>query len=725
MPRKFRRWNIILVFMLFIQAAIYPANALGNDSKAKITAEQASQKVKNYFTIPEAYKQLNTGFNDYNNRESYSLNWNAPDQPSGSFSAEVDAVTGDILRVNQWGGPLQSSFKFSLPVLSEAEAKKIAADLISKLAGQHQAEMQLVKDQQQPLAMSGSQPFTFNFRWVRIVNGIQFPENGVNVSVSGEDGQIINYSYNWTDNLVFPEAVNVIAPEKARQVFAETPMLQLQYYLTPIRNPQDQEPQRVLLVYQADNKYSGGQIDALSGKPVTPDLKAGLYRLSTTTISAAQAGVSAEGQNTAAVSSTSADTQGQISRDEAVNAVKKAVEIPGDFVLRNSNLDQDWQNPGNQVWDLYWSTDSAMMGGEQRSLNASVSAKTGDVVSVNTSGVLNPADKSAPLDREGARKLAEDFLKRVQPERFKLFQINANSSYIGDIPANIQTFNYDRFANGLVVSNNGVYITVDTETKQIINYSLNWSNVDFPSLTGVLPLDQATELFLKERPLSLNYVLNSRKDGQQDVRLVYQPDTSNYSPYAAAMLNAQTGEPLDWYGESQSQWPKANEFTDIQGNYAEKEISIIALTGAFGEYGETFHPDEKVSVNTLLRAMIMADGNNRDRVLKDNDVLKIAKEQGWLPTDLDLKAELTRADLAKIMIRLINMEPAAKVKGIYAVPFKDAAAIEPDSLGYIALAWGLGILKVDDNTLNPSQTVTRAEAAYALVHAYEVMHPQS
>ena len=234
MLRKIRHLNILVVFLLLLQIAVYPANTLGIE-KASITVEQAVKIVKDNFSIPEKYTQLSTGYNDFNNRASYSINWNAANQPGGSFNAEVDATTGDILNVNQWEQPLTPTIK--LPVLSAVEAEKIATDLISKLAGKHQSEMQLSTDEQQVLSLNNFEPFTYNFHWIRIVNGIQFPENGVNVSVSG-DGQVRRYNYNWTQDLVFPEASKVITPEKAYQVFTDTPMIELQYFLPYMMNPQ-------------------------------------------------------------------------------------------------------------------------------------------------------------------------------------------------------------------------------------------------------------------------------------------------------------------------------------------------------------------------------------------------------------------------------------------------------------------------------------------------------
>lgn len=714
--------NIVGVLMLLLQLTVYPANTLGNE-KPSITAEQAVQVVKDNFSIPEKFSRLSTGYNEYNNRATYSLNWSSDEPAGGSFHAEVDASTGDILNINLWEHPLKPSF--SLPVLSAGDAEKIATDLICKLAGKHQSEMQLVKDNQQVFTLHDSQPFTYNFRWIRIVNGIPFPGNGVNVSVSGDDGRLINYNYNWTQDLNFPAASNVISPEKARQVFSDTPMLELRYYLPPILDPQASEPQRVLLVYQLTNKYYGGAVDALSGKPVTLEPKAGVISpavsLPVTKSVTSSAVVSAEEASPVIESSTKPATpenSQQISQSEAAEIVKKMITIPKGLVLQHSSLNPDWQNPSEQVWDLQWNSQS-INPGEYRYLSARVNAKTGDIISFDQSGGVNPDNTSKPIDRKAAQKIADDFLKRIQPERFKLVEMESENFYGGRSPSNMQSFSYVRTVNGIPVSSNGMNIGIDTINKCVYFYNLNWSNVEFPAASEVITLSQATERFLQIRPLVLNYTLIYQENGKQEVRLVYQPNSDN-NIYLPAMLDAKSGDPMDWYGKSQSQWSKSHNYTDIQGNYAEKEIGIVGLTGAFGEYGDTFRPDEKVTVGSLLRAMITAEGNNRDRVLSDKDVLKIAKERRWLQEDVDLGSQLSREDLSKIMIRLINMEPPAQVKGIYAVPFTDANMIQPESMGYIALAWGLGILKIDENTLHLDQTVTRAEAAYALVHAYTV-----
>ncbi|WP_312038914.1 YcdB/YcdC domain-containing protein [Desulfosporosinus shakirovi] len=721
----------MIVCMLLIQMLVYPVNALGSE-KSIITVEQAVQTVKDNFSIPENYTQLNTGYNEYNNRATYSLNWHTAEQPGGSFNAEVDAISGEILNISQWNEELKPSFK--LPVLSSEDTLKIATDLVAKLIGKHQSEMQLVTDKQQVFLLNNSQPFTYNYRWIRIVNGVPFPENGVNVSVSGEDGRVINYNYNWTQDLIFPVASNIVSPEKARQVFTDTPMLELQYFLPPVMNPQTREPQRILLVYQLTKKYYGGAVDALTGKPVTLNKPVLVYKPANSAggISASVAVSTASAAKILTTKSayvvtepldnqdTLEDSQ-QISQSEAVEIVKKMVTIPKNFVLRNSSLNPDWQNPTEQVWDLQWNTESSDTG-EQRYLSARVNARTGDLVGFNRSYGSNQDNKSKPLNRKDSQKIADDFLKSTQPERFELVKVESEDFYGGKMPPNIQIFNYVRFVNGIPVSRNGMYLLVDTVAKQVVNYEMNWNNQEFPDSLNALSLNEITERFLKISPLALRYSLIFYPDGQAEIRLVYQPKL-DYDMYVPTVLDAKTGDPMDWYGRPQSQWSRAITYLDIQGNYAEKEIGIMGLTGAFGEYGEHFRPEEKITVGSLLRAMLTAEGNYRDRVLSDGEVLEIAEDRGWLAEDVKLESELSREGLFEIMIRFINMEPSAKVKGIYSVPFIDADTINQDSLGYIALAWGLGILKVEENTLHPNQAATRAEAAYALVHAYTVERP--
>ncbi|AET70661.1 Peptidase propeptide domain-containing protein [Desulfosporosinus orientis DSM 765] len=709
--KKAHNWSIGILILLVLYLTLCPAVARGSVN-SNITVEQAEQIIKDYFSIPEDYSSLTTDFNEYMDRSVYSLNWDSVEESGGSFHAEVDAVSGEILSVNQWE---YRSTSAKLPALTAKDAEKIAVELTSKLVTKHFSELRQVKDWPPDFSIDSVQPFVYNFRWIRVVNGIPFPGNGVSISVSGEDGKVVNYNYDWTEGLPFPTPIKVISPEKARQVFKDTPMLELHYFIPPLIDPQGLESQRVRLVYQLSNNYYGGAIDAISGRPVTFEPQAVAYKsMSTTTSTSFEAASEAEDSQ---VSQDSPENSRQIRQKEAVDIIEKLITIPKDFVLNNASLNPDWQNPDEQVWELNWSSESYDK--EEGYLNARVNAATGDLMGMDLYTGETSGSNSQSFTRKEAQKYADDFLRRIQPTRFEDVEAeskSASESYFeGVIPENIQVFTYDRIVNGVPVSQDGMSVIVDTAAKQVINYSMSWSKWDFPKASEVLSLDQAANDFLTMHPLELNYTFILHKNGQLSLRLVYQPKVDD-SIIKLPLMDAETGDPLDWSGKTQFQPPKFYGFTDIQGNYAEKEISILGSIGAFREDGETFRPDDKLTLISLLRAMLAAEESNQDNDLSEEEIWQLAKKNGWVEETLQPNSEVSRENLSKMMIRLIGMEPSAQIKDIYTVPFTDAKEIQKESLGYIALAWGMGILKLDENTLYPEQTVTRAEGAYALVH---------
>jgi len=121
---------------------------------------------------------------------------------------------------------------------------------------------------------------------------------------------------------------------------------------------------------------------------------------------------------------------------------------------------------------------------------------------------------------------------------------------------------------------------------------------------------------------------------------------------------------------------------------------------------------------SLVRAMYLGRyGLWGNTGFTEEEVITKAKEQGWLKEDLQPGDPVNREILAKVLIRYIQLNKVAELKDIYQVNFEDAAQINPDALGYIALASSSGIVKVEGQVLAPHDNVSRAEAATALFRA--------
>jgi len=542
---------------------------------------------------------------------------------------------------------------------------------------------------------------------------------------------VSSYNLDWT-KAPLPVAAGAISPAKARQVFEQAGMLELQYFLPPYPRPltiKDQQKQRVQLVYRLYHP-SDGVIDAFSGEPlVLPGKWLRQNGPGYDERQMAGANMSIKGivvplspEEIKEIEKTAR----LITKEEAVASVKKWVAVPKNLTLEQANLTSHWRSPDTRLWRLDWRADKNGTSG-LRYMSAQVNALTGELTGFNLSFPSAGTDKPGKIDRAGAQKMAAEFLSKVQPQRFR--EVKLDEFYPSDEPKILtkgqnppeQFFKYRRVINGIPFPDEGMTVQVDTVARRITSYNLEWSNLVFPAPAGILGIKAAMDTFLKTRPLTLSYTQVYGPSGPGEVRLVYQPLAAPGIP-ASDLFDACNGEFLDWEGRPLSLRPRSYRFNDIAGNFAEQEASLLGRAGIFGEYGDAFHPGEKVTVVSLLRAMLMAKGSLGDGgKLTDQEILKRAREQGWLKEDLPPGGTVSRETLTKLLVRMLNLDRAARLEGIYRVPYADAASLSPGSLGYVALAWGLGIVKTDGVNFVPGHEVTRAEAAVALVQTLKAV----
>ena len=553
--------------------------------------------------------------------------------------------------------------------------------------------------------------------------------DGVNIAVSGEDGHIVSYNLNWSD-VKAPAADGAISAEQAGQGFASAPFFKLQYWLpTSIVFLKAGEKQDLKLVYQLQSS-TGGAIDALTGKPLT--LKPGEminvfsgYGMGDTKGAMGQVATSSVPAPLTPQEQQEVDlTSKLLKQDEALAVVKQWLDIPDNLTLRSANLSSDWRSADNRIWNFNWADPSPNSNpgssAKPQYLNARVNAVNGELVGFNRGYQSNPGE--VKFDRAAMQKIAEDFLKKVQPERFQQAVLDSADSlglYPGATPDSSGNFQYHRIVNGIDFPNNFLTVSVDPADGTITNYDLNWQDYNFPATDGILSQDQAVQAFLSQGPLTLAYVRIYTDGLPGDVRLVYLPLSQEQSAQTSNILDASSGKLLNYQGKPLDEGSKPYIFTDLNGVDGAQEIEALGEAGLFGDYGNQFNPQETMSAASLLRAMYYNQFGQNDSTmsLSDADILTKAKEQGWLKEDLQPGDPVSRELLAKILLRYAQLSKVAELKDIYQLKFQDADQISPDALGYIALATGSGILKVQGDTLAPQAAVSRAEAAAALYRA--------
>lgn len=733
MPKNSHRLLVFaLVFVLTLQIIIavplFAEDRTTDLQEAKITLEQAIKIVKENFEVPETLKEFTSGFSNYNNRQSWSLNWNSTGEKRENFSAQVDAVSGEIVSIYA-GKPYDSEQVYQLPALSVTEAKAAADKVVKKLTGQKYDKLKYVEnDSIIPLDLYGSSSYSFS--WERTENGIPVQGNGVQIQIDASKGEVISYNFTW-HTLNLPEANKVISAELAAQAFNQNKMLQLQYFLAPAYKPlATGNKEQVQLIYQLNKN---GLIDALTGKPL--ELGPNQYLAGDEYAGRVGYGM-ADNAKAKSISLTPAELQEiekntkLLSKEEAVKVVQKWVEIPSGLSLRTMNLNSDSSLRDTKVWYFEWASASRE---RMQNITARVDAVTGELIGFNyytpRPALAEDTAKQATLSKKDAQAMAEEFLNKIQPDKFKQTKLKADpASEVAPVPSPVAdkavdavtvlnpedtstSFNYERIVNGIVFPSNGINVTVDLINKKITSYNLNWYSLDFPALSQALVQSKAEEAFLKARPMVLKYVLVNNDGMVNEAKLAYQPATDGNR--ISDIIDAKTGAFLDWQGKPLTAQPGSYHFTDIAGLEAEKEITALGQAGIFGEYGNLFKPAENITAESLCRALLYIHNGSGDYNLTAEEILKKAKEQGWLKEEVTATQKISRELFSKIIVRYLSLEKIAELQDIYQPTFKDT----DKSQGYIALTTGLGIIKPNGQNFEPARNVSRAEAAYSIIKA--------
>lgn len=716
--RRFAISGLFGVLWLFLAMTGYAGAA----SPPAVSLEQAIQVVRQNFVIPAEYSDFSSSLNQYDGGQAWYLVWNTPDRSGGNFSAQVDAVSGEVTGMNTWQAPKGSTSR--IPVISWTDARQTSSQLLQRLIPGRMASLVMIEDQE-PSPISSSGPITYTVNWRRVAN--QLPVDGIAawVNINAANGEVQGYSLNWSP-LTLPGAQGVISPAAAQQSFIRNEIVKLEY-----KNPEQiipytgKTPNKPMLVYIVDHP-SEGAIDAFTGEPLVNAWEGRVTGSGGKEIGGMgdEAGPTAPIPLSPEEQAEVENIAGLLSQQQAADIVMKWAGGTPNLALRSASLDKDWRDREMRIWSLNWFS-PGIEGKSARYLYGRVNARTGELLSFNM-GLPVPDTANASLSQDQARSMADDLLRRIQGTRFGEFRLDPSAAGAMDtrLPVTempVWNFRYIRLANDIPFPANGAEVVFDRLQNRITSYNLNWDYSDLPKAEGIVGLEEANRIYLQSAPLTLTYApYYSREKNDTEMRLVYLPKVPDGRP-GFRMMDAFSGGLLDHQGQPAAEAASAHVFNDIAGSYAENEITLLGKAGLMTEYGDAFHPAEPVQLVDLLQAMVgIYQGPETVRSITDSEVMQRALAQGWLKEALPPQSAVQRGLMAQIMIRSLGLEYLAEIGEIYQLPYRDAASITKDLKGYAALSWGLGIIRSDGVRFAPQHTITREEAAAALVHSLAV-----
>lgn len=212
-----------------------------------------------------------------------------------------------------------------------------------------------------------------------------------------------------------------------------------------------------------------------------------------------------------------------------IKSVKEKIDIPEKLTEFNYSV---FTQGDTQIWNLSWNSKDSNDG----NININVLAD-GTIQSYSYyKGYFNPQSqgKLPKLNKQDAQKVAENFIKKVNPKIFPELKLNENNEQ--NLMNPTYNFSFLRYVNNIPFRANNVSVDVNRQEGYVQSYYRNWSdNLKFPDPDKAISLEEAQKEYKEKLGLSLLY--NYRVEDEKIITyLVYQPKYDNF------YIDAFTGE---------------------------------------------------------------------------------------------------------------------------------------------------------------------------------------
>ncbi|MFD0680497.1 MULTISPECIES: S-layer homology domain-containing protein [unclassified Paenibacillus] len=740
--------------VMAVQPDISMGKTIGNEEApvdTKINRERAIELAKQYVKIPDGFTLQGVGYNNAygsgSGRGTWNMNFNKQDQKRyyGNINVSIDSDTGQLISyyINNYDPDKKPVFP---PKVDLEHAKQIALDYIAKTNPTEKDQLkyydQFEQGYRKPLTGSAQYPF----QYVRVVNGVVFPQNSISVTVDGE-GQIISYNMQWDSQLTFKATENKLTTEQANEQFKKLAESRLQY-IFPNTPTGKATP---LISYQMEPFM----IDAQSGEAL---LYTGAPR------SARPASIAASDKQLEEFPKQPL----KLTKEQAIERVSKLLPLPADAKLENASYQEnnDPRTGSTSIqWDLSWSTGKEK---DNPSIHATVDSNTGAVLRYSKYNYrIASADATAAQDTSG---LSYDQLKEKAATYIqKLLPAYAHELYlepqIYDIPVEkmqyMPNFNYSfrRIVNGVYTEYESVNINLDRKTGDIQDFYSNITSIPYPSeKPKVISDDDAKKILLSQYEVELQYItfmkggmgvpyygstmamdkynlmvaageIKPSEEAPQkpETKLVYNLK-SKVQFREPSFLDATTGE---WKNRETIQVIKpVSAPTDITGHPAEEALRLMIDYQALDVVDGKVQPDGLITRGEMVKMLLasvnggyypMAAGAYAERTASFSDVAKDNKYFAYIENAIDLNlidrnsdtfkpdATLTKSEMADLIVRALGYRKLAQVEGLFAASATDLEGVK--NKGAISILNGLTIMPLEGGKFKPSEQITRAQAA--------------
>lgn len=732
---KFRKASTLLsatALSVGLFAPIASASTLGNErmeglpiqiaqTDTTVTKNDLIKRVRglfpNEFTdVAEKDFQMGTGYwypNEDTVRYELSFSKNIDNQYVHGYFTFVD----ETLELEHFYYQGKNSKDAFFPAkYSKEEAQKVADTFIARFDENKGYELVPNDDNYYPLSIL-TEPIQYSFTYAKKQSGVQISDQSVHVSVLG-DGTVISYSktQNATGDFTYDDSTKKQSESVIAKHVQDALKAQLSYHVDMDYRTGDYD---VKLVYKPNNQFMSG-VHALTGEWLTSEgLTSTLPNQTITPI----------------VTEPLAAKQPNLTPEQATEMAKKLLATDQKGVkLSVESIEEVTTETEKIVYSINYMYEYKN-GGSGTSLT--IDKATGDIIDYyNIENSLevqeDDSDETTELTQQQALEKAVAYVKEYAPSVAHQYSLPLDEVYYEEYNDSYY-FTFPRIVNGLTVMGDQISVSVDAKTGNLSNLNvMAYDNVEWPAATASVSQQEATKILKDQLKLELQYVNHPEVEGEQHYSLVYLPV---FKDNASAIIDANTGEWVASYGMTNSDKPT------IEHPTAAEELNYLIQTGML-EVDETFNPDAPITKEEALKVLLKSvtytyyhgfDSSETTtqsftNVTPEDELYPFVTNGlrlGMLDASkrtFDKTAPLTSQELAKWLIGTLNLNNAAKYSDIYQLNYSDAGQVDKELLGYVALAYKMGLLEAENNEIKPKNEVTYAQLAQVIVRLAQKMN---
>lgn len=667
-------------------------SAFAADS-ADTQMQKALAFVKSKVTVPQELDKFSyqKDSNDtYGGKTTWSFRWTNEDRDA---SISVESVADEQIIYYQHSTNTNWD-NVALAKVTKEQGEKNARAFLNNILPASIAEHEM---HLQDAESSGSD---WHYTYVHMKNSYLVTDHVVRMNVSKETGEVTYFHGFYENGSAYPSdgEKNIIDAEEARKIFAENIGISLVY-----RSNYDyrKETLNVFPAYVLNTQ--GNMVMADGTVKQLNDLYPSAENAAASMVSGGGGAdkLSRDEAFTPQELEQIQKAQNLITKEQAAQKVSAAFPEAKDATLKSASLSQDTITKSQYTWELRLEKDGQYF-------YASVIANNGEIVSYNH---YSDTKETKLLSLETAKKTLDTLLNSIcgdklaqskqQEVKQEIYPLEKNS--ISKEDDTYYSVRYVRQVNGIPFESNTISATYNRLTGNVDSFRCTWyPDATFTDIKSVIPeTDMLAQLFDSLEYQRIYRDLNGIKYLGYDF-----PKTTN------ALFDPFTGSQIGYDGKPYTQDEKPH-YTDIDNHWCCDMALSLLDNGVYFEGGK-LNPETNVSQADFLRLLYQSEQLYADT---DNDTFyKDVVRRGILTkAEVHPAGTVSRAQATRYIIRMMGLDKAAELTGIYSYPFSDY--IDPADVGYVTLCYGLGIVKGDEaGQFNSGETVTRAAAISMIYH---------